>query len=111
VGKYLPFLFLVVLLFACSPSEEAIQAAIQATMGAMPTDTSVPTISPTTTPIPTDTPAPTTTPLPERFTRSVEEFLEKASRLNAATKQGVNYADFNRYLDDVIGAYDLMKSL
>lgn len=55
-------IFLLALLVACAPSEAAIQAAIQATADAAPTNTPSPTS--TATPRPTNTPRPTSTPVP-----------------------------------------------
>lgn len=56
------FLFALIFLVGCAPSEEMMATALSKTLTAMPTITPIPTLTPTNTPSATNTPRPTPTP-------------------------------------------------
>ena len=60
-------LLMIIILSACAPSDEKIQAIVATAIASMPTQTALPTYTPypTYTPLPTFTPIPSNTPLPE----------------------------------------------
>ena len=99
-------LALLLLLAACGPSEETIQATVESrieiaviqTIAAIPTQTPYPTLTPF--------PIPTVNPIPESLRVQLSTFLQAANAVTGATSQGVSYLDLRRLVNEARGAYD-----
>ena len=89
---------------SCSstPSDSAIQTAIAQTVAVEPT----PSLVLTSTPMP----SPTQVSLPRSFVRNADNFINTATRLSAATNQGVNYEEFDGLLKEVHAMHDLVEA-
>lgn len=100
----LMMLLMTLITASCSstPSEAQIQTAIAQTAEDQPSPSPIPTSTPL--------PSPTEVSLPTSFIRNADNFINAATRISAATDQGVSYEEFDGLLKELHAMHNLVEA-